>query len=353
MCECMISAVPVQAPAAQRTACNCRRWPNRPAFTVIELLVVIAVISVLVSLLLPAVQSAREAARRVQCANHLKQLGLAVHNYHDVHGILPMGNDWKPSPAWGGWDHNAGVHTRLLPYLEQAALYNLIDFNQPLISAANVWVFEVPLAILACPSDTGQSQFRFDAGELSPAYDDAFTVVFTNYVGCVGPTWYLRVSAFDPTPARDYHHGLFWEDHSDVRFRDITDGLSNTLMFGERARGVYPIDEHMWWGWWASGFGGDSLFTVMHPINVSLKVKVLSSNYDFVRMMGCASSLHPGGAQFCLADGSVRFVSENLESWNLADAEMQQLWDSGVSSSLPRLYQHLSTRSGGEVPGEF
>src|SRR5262245_54496100 len=95
-------------------------------FTLIELLVVTAVISILVALLLPAVQSAREAARRVQCTSQLKQLGLAAHNYHGVYGALPMGNDFKPSLAWGGWINNASFHVRLLPYLDQENLFSQI-----------------------------------------------------------------------------------------------------------------------------------------------------------------------------------------------------------------------------------
>jgi prepilin-type processing-associated H-X9-DG protein len=319
----------------------------------IELLVVIAIIAILIALLLPAVQSAREAARRIQCANHLHQLGLAAHNYHDAHRILPMGNDWKPTLAWGGWDFNASVHVRLLPYLDQAPLQQRIDFNLPLFNPTNIFVEEVPLAVMRCSSDTGIEQHRYDPGELSPEYDPGFVAAFTNYVGCVGPRWYPLGAAANPTPARQYYQGLFWEDQSDIRFRDITDGMSSTLMFSERARGVYPTDEQPWFGWWASGYAGDTMFATTHPINAGIRVKVLNNSYDYLRMMGCASSLHPGGAQFCMADGSVRFISESLDSWDLSDAELQQLWDSNTLVSRPKLYQALSTRSGNEVAGGF
>lgn len=117
----------------------------RPAFTLIELMVVIAIIAILIALLLPAVQAAREAARRTQCGNNLKQIGLSVHNYHDTYGVTPMGNDWKPSLAWGGWDYNASTHVRLLPYLEQSTIFNLIDFNESLYSARNVFIHEASL----------------------------------------------------------------------------------------------------------------------------------------------------------------------------------------------------------------
>ena len=124
-------------------------------------------------------------------------------------------------------------------------------------------------------------------------------------------------------------------------------------MFSERARGVYPVDEQPWFGWWSSGYAGDTMFTTTHPINQGLRVKVLNSRYDYLRMMGCASSLHAGGAQFCMADGAVRFLSESLDSWDLGDAEIQQLWDTNSLVSRPKLYQWLSTRSGNEVLGEF
>jgi prepilin-type N-terminal cleavage/methylation domain-containing protein/prepilin-type processing-associated H-X9-DG protein len=328
-----------------------RRVPH--GFSLIELMVVVAVISMLIALLLPAVQSAREAARRTQCGNHLRQLGLAVHNYHDAHRITPMGNDIHPTALWGGWEFNAGAHVRLLPYVEQAPLFNRIDFDQSLYSTSNVFLLEAPLEVLRCPSDTGEAQSSFDPGDLSPNYDPAFVVAFTNYVGCVGPRWWPGDAAFVPQPAKDYYLGVFSEYNSDIRFRDMTDGLSNTLLFSERARGVYPDVDRKWVGWWTSGWAGDSMFAALHPINTGLRVKVINNDYDRVRMFGCASSLHPGGAQFCMADGSVRFISENLDSWDVSDAELQQLWDSGTMTSQPKLYQWLSTRNGNEVPGEF
>jgi len=329
------------------------RRSRRLGFTLIELLVVIAIIAILVALLLPAVQAAREAARKTRCSNNLKQIGLALHSYHEINNITPMGNDWKESGAWGGWNYNAGVHTRLLPYLEQAALYHEIDFNQPLLSARNIHIVEPSLPYLHCPSDVSPEQEGFNAGDLDDAYSGAFTVGYTNYVFCVGSKWYLPGSAFNPMPSVKHYDGVFWEDQSNVRFGDIRDGLSATMLFGERARGVYPDDERKWWGWWSSGYGGDTMFHAMQPINDSLTLKVLSSSSDFARMFGTASSLHPGGAHFCMADGSIRFLSENIDSWNLSDAEMQNLWDSNTLTSQPGLYQFLSTRNGREVVGEY
>jgi type II secretory pathway pseudopilin PulG len=319
----------------------------------IELLVVIAIIAILIALLLPAVQSAREAARRAQCANNLKQLGLAVHNYHDVFRVTPLGNDVRSLSVWGGWDYNASVHARLLPYLDQSPLFNRFDFDVSIYELPNVLLQETPLEVLFCPSDTGEHQAAFDPGELSPAYDPAVTIAFTNYAASVGPRHFLG-GTFAPTAnPRKHYQGMFWEYNSDVRFRDVTDGLSNTILFGEKARGLYPVDERPWWGWWASGYPGDTMFATYAPINKAHQVPVLSNNQDFARMFGTASSLHPGGAFFCFGDGSVRFLSQHLDSMDLDDAQLQELWDNNVLLAQPKLYQWLSTRNGSEVVGEF
>jgi len=326
-----------------------RRGPA-PArgFTLIELLVVIAVIAVLIALLLPAIQAAREAARRTQCSNNLKQLGLAVHNYHDVNNLLPMGNDWKPSAAWGGWDYNAGVHARLLPYFDQAPLYKQIDFNQSLYTAANISILDHSLKVLQCPSDTAEEKSGFDPGELDPVYSAGFNVGHSNYVASVGPRHYLGGS-FKPQPPRKYYEGLFWEDHSRVRFADISDGQSQTIMFSERARGYYPDSDRNWYGWWASGYPVDTMFVTYMKINAPKDVPAIGNLPQFARVFGCASSFHSGGAYFCFADGSVRFLSENIDSWNLSDAEIQQLWNTNVTTKPYGVYQKLSTRGGNDV----
>jgi prepilin-type N-terminal cleavage/methylation domain-containing protein len=331
------------------TVAKVRRAQFR-GFTLIELLVVIAVISVLAALLLPAVQSARESARRVQCASNLKQLGLAAHNYHGTWNCLPMGNDFKPT-IWADWIDNASAHVRLLPYLEQANLFDRIDFKQSLYSAQNVFVFEPAPELLGCPSDVAERQSQIEAGYLSPAYDGAFVVGFTNYVGCVGTRWFPSDSV-PPLPPDKIYDGLLF-DLSSVRFAQIMDGQSNTILFAERARAPYPIDDGKYWGWWPSGFGGDTLFVAFIPVNSARRLTTLASIYDLARMYGSVSSLHPGGAYVCLADGSVRFVSESIESWDMTDAQMQQLWDTGTNPLPPRLFQKLCTRNGREPVGGF
>jgi prepilin-type N-terminal cleavage/methylation domain-containing protein/prepilin-type processing-associated H-X9-DG protein len=322
-------------------------------FTLIELLVTISVISILMGLLLPAVQSAREAARRTQCVNNLKQLGLAVHHYHDTHGVTPLMNDWRPTPVWGGWPFNAGIHVRLLPFLEQAALFESVDFDVRIYEAPNIPLLGAEMEFLHCPSDAAPRQTKMQAGDISPYYDEEFTMTFTNYVACVGSKYYYKGAAFDPDPPYQYCNGFWWEKNGGVAFADVRDGLSNTLMLSERSRARYPYDEQPWWGWWASGYGGDTGFVAMHPINAANRVQVLSTNNDYMQMFGSAGSLHPGGANFCFGDGSVRFLSETIESWDFTESDVADLWDSNTVSLQPKLYQWLSTRNGREPTGSL
>lgn len=325
---------------------------QQTGFTLIELLVVIAVISILIALLLPAVQAAREAARKSQCAKNLKELGLAAHSYHEVYNVLPLGNDWKPSPLWGGWDYNAGIHARLLSYMDQKPLFDRINFNESLYSSTNILLLDNSLSALQCPSDTGETKDSFDPGDFDPVYSLGIQMGYTNYVGSVGPRHYLG-GTFDPVPPRAYYEGLFWEDHSNIRFSDITDGQSNTLMFTERARGYYPDADRKWNGWWASGYPSDTMFATYVKINAARHVSVVNSTPDFARIVGCSSSMHRQGANFCFADGSVSFLSENIDSWDLSNAEIRDLWNNNRLSQPYGVYQKLSTRRGKDVVGEF
>lgn len=329
---------------------SCRR---QSGFTLVELLVAIAVLSILTSLLLTAVQAAREAARRMRCVNNLKQIGLAIHAYQDVHGTTPLGNDWRPSPAWNGWPYNASLHVRILPFLEQTPLYERVDFRWRIYEAPNIPVVGSSLPFFHCPSDTGPQAAEFPAGDLSPFYDGRFRVGYTNYVWCGGTRYYYYGQPFNPVPPKAYHDGFFWEMNGGVRFADVTDGLSNTLLFSERARGRYPPEEQNWWGWWASGYGGDTGFGGLHPINASHRVQILSTVSDYTKMFSTASSFHRGGANFCFGDGSVRFLSETIESWDFDDDDVEQMWSSNVVTREPKVFQWLCTRNGGEAAGGF
>ena len=207
---------------------------ERTAFTLIELMVAIAIISILVSLLLPAVQAAREAARGLNVPTTSSNSAWRPTTITTTTTSLPWGTTGSCPAAWGGWDYNASVHVRLLPHIDQSTIFNLIDFNEPILSTRNVFVLEPSLSVLHCPTDFAPEQERFDPGDLDDAWSGAPTVGYTNYVGCVGPTWYPDWTSYG-FPGKQFYRGMFWEDQSDVRFADARDGLSNTLLFGERA----------------------------------------------------------------------------------------------------------------------
>ncbi|MBL8851357.1 MAG: DUF1559 domain-containing protein, partial [Planctomycetaceae bacterium] len=205
-------------------------------FTLIELLVVIAIIAILIALLLPAVQQAREAARRTQCKNNLHQIGLAIHNYLDVHGIFPQASYWDLTSTYAGsgidpstLNSQWGWATMILPYLDQAPLYNALTPGPTLMQAAmmdpvRLKLLQTPIPAYLCPSDTGGNlnsnrPFRSADGQGIPVTADT-QVALSNYMGSNG----------DKTS-----DGIFWSGAGRVRIRDVTDGTSNTFCVGERS----------------------------------------------------------------------------------------------------------------------
>ena len=191
---------------------------QRPAFTLIELLVVIAIIAVLIGLLLPAVQAAREAARRIQCTNNLKQIGLAVHNYHDAIGTLPLGCavsfDSSGNPFFQGW----GITVRILPYMDDQNKFNACNFSLANETPQNETAMRVATSIYLCPSD-GQNQTIF--------IDDGQPRNNTNYGFNRGDWFVWGVSATTPKPNSPFRA------NSCVNLAGVTDGLSNTIFAAE------------------------------------------------------------------------------------------------------------------------
>ncbi len=290
------------------------------AFTLVELLVVITIIGILIALLLPAVQSAREAARRMQCANNFKQVGLAMHNYHATHGTFPPGVIY---PSFFGWS------AFILPYIEQEAAYELINF-----SAASYFVNDgtregssTRIEGYLCPSDPqgGELVRCCSGGHSSQGTHDNEDVRQTNMAG-------VSDSEDHGVVPREFSqaNGMMARNEG-CRIADVIDGTSNTLMIGEvtgAGRGSY--DAHFWvsWNWSDTCDGVNGPFTV--PGGAWPDTPPPTSGCFGMYYTGF-SSFHPGGCHFTLADGSVQFLSENIAQNVLTD---------------------LTTRNGGEVISE-
>jgi prepilin-type processing-associated H-X9-DG protein/prepilin-type N-terminal cleavage/methylation domain-containing protein len=357
-------------------------------FTLIELLVVIFIIAVLIGLLLPAVQSAREAARRIQCVNNLKQLILALHNYECANNeSFPPGGCWQAYA--GDYSDAAGHLVRITSYLEQSPIANAMNFSIPMYYNANTTVCGIGLNILWCPSDGSilnlkhvyPAPYTFDGGPLPMTY--------TSYAGCMGdwPTFGFVSSTSDGDQASlsqtngvifgiGYPPGnpvtIYGGSHpgkpgiAPVRIANITDGLSNTIAYSEHAHGLFSqttdvdgITDFYDWNWWVSSNFGDTIFATYFPMNP--QKKLTTAYYEggtFIQgddMVTAASSFHPGGANFAFCDGSVRFLKETIDSWTILANGLPQGFSYQNSKYVPGpgarvgVYQALSTRNGGEV----
>jgi prepilin-type N-terminal cleavage/methylation domain-containing protein len=326
------------------------RYRRSRGFTLIELLVVIAIIAILIALLLPAVQQAREAARRTTCRNNLKQIGIAMHNYHDAYGLFPYGCWDDDSYGWG---------TFLLPYLDQAPLFNTIDFangasypdkgaSHPLGPVQNVMdgggpkthdnddnggdvvnpnsPISTPLAVFMCPSSITES--RFNAA--MPAKSD-----YAASNGTAENGMFIRLTDGLNTTPPYTGSGV----RALVSVANVKDGLTSTFAAGEahdtdgrksptggteRARGT-PI-------YWVG--------TLWHDEDTLRKTDGLLNVGGDDDSFG---SVHDGGAHFLMGDGAVRFVSENIASRP----------DAGSDKSLYQVYQRLGTRDDNQTVGEF
>jgi prepilin-type N-terminal cleavage/methylation domain-containing protein/prepilin-type processing-associated H-X9-DG protein len=343
---------------------------HRHAFTLIELLVVIAIVCTLVGLLLPAVQAAREAARRAQCANNLKQIGLAIQAYHDLFSSFPPGRITSYDPRYAGTNPpctsdivDKSIHIFLLPYLDQTPLHNAINQSLTILGTENQTIHTVVVGVYACPSDPESGYPRsLRAGKLARyGVADPARMVFTSYAGCIGS---LPVLAL-PTPDQNCRvaaqkiaqtNGCF-NDLSPIRVASVTDGLSNTLFMAEKSttvlRNLKGLDPEFFndYGWYITGNWGDTLWSTLYPPNAfkTIASVALSAQKD------SASSLHPGGLQVLMGDGSVRFVKETIQSWpmdRLAGLPVGiRLNANGWYENIPTpgVWQMLSTRSGGEA----
>ncbi len=341
----------------------------RPGFTLIELMVVIAIIAVLIGLLLPAVQQAREAARRMQCSNNLKQIALAASNYHDAYGCFPQGVQFTFTFS------TSGHHVALLPFLEQVPLFNALNFNWvvPWSDANTTFAGAVRPSTYVCPSDTQGAQVDiFDAALfLPPGYPilsyTNFPQAYTSYAGNAG-TWFRHSRS---QAILDQSNGLFFRNEGSpgagisgstiwtaARIASITDGTSNTIAHGEHAVGLLTDDDRIANGpVWACGWYGDTTFTSFYPLNPQRKVQNVYGDGLTEAYIGAASSFHPGGANFAMADGSVRFIKDSIDSWPMDGQTATPLGVIQDVSGLFQLtdgarfhvYQALTTRNCGEI----
>ena len=331
----------------------------RSAFTLIEVLVVIAVIGLLAALLIPAIQAAREAARRAQCFNNLRQLGLANQSYHASAGCFPMGAYFPSSQYYNG---NSGPFTfALLPYLDNTVTYHAINFDVSPLFAANATIHGIGVPTFLCPSDPSIGQAREITNVLLDDRRRSVSMRYCSYAANCG-TFFLFPFPSDRNYRRELAaiNGVIFAN-SAVRIDDITDGTSSTFLLGERNHAIASERGSRRWHWWTSSIG--TQMTSMWPINPK-RVCPDAANSALQLLDGgtiylvAASSAHPGGANFAFCDGSVRFLKDSIDSWPLDPLDGAPVGiDFDHQAKLFRfeghvhegVYQALSTRAGGEV----
>ncbi len=279
-------------------------------FTLIELLVVIAIIAILIALLLPAVQQAREAARRSTCKNSLKQIGLALHNYHETHKTFPIGQmyrgnfDGSPTSALGGpgfaWSWS------ILPHIDQAPLFKQFNPSVTLAKAPNVTLAQTFLTIFSCPSDDKPNNYN------NRAVTQQAT---TSYLAAAGSYDGYQGGTVGNNPNKLRYNGVFERDNrgQPTRIRDLKDGATNTIMIAEVR---WNMDNNgrnnarLYGDCNASGYADGGTNVILTEGQYKMNWTQPQGNPQPYRTAG---SEHVGGAQFLLGDGSVRFISENIQ----------------------------------------
>ena len=289
---------------------------GRRGFTLVELLVVIAIIGVLVALLLPAVQAARESARRMQCSNNLKQMAIGIHNFHDTRLLFP--HNTLPTSNWA--DQSGGKNwswiSRILPFMEQQNLYNNLDIENKTLRQSQVYV-ATQVKTFLCPSDDYTRRGpRTDGHNLgTPAISPPLPLGQTNYKGVSGANWQWGEARWNPIvstidgTSKDglvAGDGLFYrkDDLKKLRMASITDGTSNTFMVGED---LPQKNTHCSWPYANHSNGTCAIWPNSKKTNGTEFTPTDWPNvYSF-------RSAHPNGLQFAFADGSVRFVPNSID----------------------------------------
>lgn len=340
---------------------------QRKGFTLIELLVVIAIIAILVALLLPAVQQAREAARRSSCKNNMKQLGLALHNYHDVHSSFPFA--WMLDGVTTGTLNASPWGVQILPYIEQGPLYDQWNSSAPALTgdagglasninpaaiASNQALILNPIPVYMCPSTAADTVHDYGVASFGLSWRAARS----DYMPILAIYRDLRSISYTGHPAYGDEHGMLvsvGRDPSDpskvsgstTKFRDMVDGTSNTIALGERVGGnqiymkriIDPAQSGVASLGGANGGGWGDFLNGENWVKGTLYDGSDPSGNGGPCAVNCTNrrgaglySFHAGGAQVVMGDGAVRFISENISGY---------------------VFCSLVTRAGGEVLGEF
>ena len=297
---------------------SCAAERVRRGFTLIDLLVVIAIIGILIALLLPAVQSAREAARLTQCRNNLRQIALSVHNYHDVNLTFPTADPGGGSDADSSISM-ASTFVALLPFIEQAANYRHYNFALPNFDPGNQAVVSQQLPFYLCPSMVMRRQVPFPAaGDPCSDFDEAPG----SYAVCVGSLPYDQYWSYFGRPQPVCNGAIVYSDSTDhiTRFRDITDGTSYTAMVGESAWNISGFSTNpscnngQNWGYtyWANPYPASTGFNTSPPFNPNTYILLDPNTFDQT-LMRFRSDHSGGGANFLFCDGSVRFVMQYVD----------------------------------------
>jgi prepilin-type N-terminal cleavage/methylation domain-containing protein len=339
-------------------------------FTLIELLVVIAIIAILIALLLPAVQQAREAARRTQCKNNLKQIGLALHNYHDIYNCFTPGYTCSDAaaqapntpPNYSQWAWGASI----LPQIDQGPLYNSLGVGLSPLGPAlltNGQYAQTVLTAFICPSDTGPNVSTTNAPN-QQLRDSSGTgswrpIAKSNYLGVnTSRRWHGAgrfvgvpegaLSQWTPPPTSGLSANGIFQRNQPIGVRDVTDGTSNTAMVGERPyqlstpNGTITCRAGVWLG--------NDISNEQLTLHRSLGSMVLPMNSDVeLECIRGFASMHVGGVQFLLCDGSVRFVSDNID-------HKPVLTGSGplpTPDAMDSTQERLGSRNDGQPLGEF
>ena len=349
------------------------RRMERSAFTLIEVLVVVSIVALLMTFLLPALQAAREAARRTKCINNLKQIGVALHNYHDSFGSLPTGRIMTYDRRFVGSNPpctslivDKSLFIMILPFIEQMSLYNSINQDLTILGRENRTVQSVPISSLACPSDPESGHSRDGDITQMAQYGlalptERLSMTFTSYSGCYGSYQIEAIPQLSsrcvvPPRLTKQADGSF-NDVAPIHLSSIVDGLSNTLFVAEKSttlvRQLDKIDPVIFqrYGWYFTGNWGDTLFTTFYPPNMIKKVSLSAGlTHTFA-----SSSLHPGIVNAVMADGSVRTIKDTIQTWSFDPVTGQPIGatrhEGGWWENVPQsgVWQALGTRNGGEV----